>query len=58
VLTRSRAHSQQGGGFNLGVLLNDDSGEYLPIERSKLVDAFFDVEDEDDGVFEGADGPA
>ena len=51
-------HPQQTGGFGLGVLLQNDAAEHYAVERTKLVQALFHVEDEDDRVLEGADGTA
>lgn len=40
------------------VLLNDHAGDQLTIYEGKFFEAAFDVEDEDQGVFEGSDAAA
>jgi len=52
------AHSQKRRGFYLRVLLDDDAAEQLTVERAELVEAGFDIEDEDDCVLECFDGTA
>jgi len=39
----------------MGVLLDQDSGDELPVDDGEFVQAAFYVEDEDECVFEGAD---
>ena len=46
------------GRLGLRVLLDHDPAQHLTVKRSKLVQAGFHVEDEDNRVLEGADGTA
>ena len=52
------AGAEEDGGFCLGVLLEDDATDDLAIDEAEAVEAAFDVEDEDESVFEGANATA
>jgi hypothetical protein len=52
------AGAEENGGFCLGVLLEDDAADDLAVDQAEAVEAAFDVEDEDECVFEGADSTA
>ena len=54
----TNAHAEQNGGLSLGVLLKHDPAQHCAIERTKLADAFLNIEDKNDCVFEGADAAA
>ena len=54
----SDADPQEVGGFGVGVFLEDDAADDLPVEGGEALEAALDIEDEDESVFEGADAAA
>jgi hypothetical protein len=50
----SDADPQKAGGFRVGVFLEGDAADDLPVEGGVALEAALDVEDEGQSVFEGA----
>jgi hypothetical protein len=53
-----KAHAEDPGYLLLGVLLDEPASDELAVEEGEPLDTAFDIEDEDECVFEGADPAA